>query len=246
MSPMPIGLNFATAVSNIEVFKHRLMASPCFSNERRSLFAQFNASSAADAFNACADSWPETQGNRWLVWVHEDVYLPGGWDSQFSACVSAALTKWPTLAVVGVYGVERRAGSVSHIGNVLDRGEQLHPDVPLPCLASSLDELLFAVRLDTGLRLEPALGWDFYGTDLVLQARAKGYECAVVNAYCEHWSSTGNTELQPQALIDRIRGSATVFEHKWAHALPVTTTCFQIHKPGDVAAALQRVSQIRE
>ena len=101
-------------------------------------------------------------------------------------------------------------------------------------LVDSLDELLLAVRTDAGLRLDPALGFDFYATDLVLQAQARGLCAAVVDGYCEHWSSTPSQGSAPQSLLDRINASGDVFERKWAHRLPVTTPCFPVEREGDV------------
>ena len=106
----------------------------------------------------------------------------------------------------------------------------------MPSTVDSLDEMLFAVRMDTGLKLDPALKFDFYATDIVLQAKEKGLQAAVVDAYCEHWSATQQSGPQPVSLAERIKTSARVFEEKWANALPITTSCFQISKPGDVAA----------
>lgn len=196
------------------------------------LMAHFNAASAAQAFNSSAESIAGPMPNHWLVWVHEDVFFPLDWEVQFINQIDAALSLWPKLAVVGVYGT---TGQGRLAGRVLDRGKLLDEPVQLPCSAGSLDELLFAVRLDTGLRLDPALKFDFYATDVVLQALENGWDCAVVDAYCEHWSSTVQSGSPPVELANRIKKSAAIFEAKWPHNMPITTSCFQINKPGDVA-----------
>jgi hypothetical protein len=90
----------------------------------------------------------------------------------------------------------------------------------------------------------PGCGWTppsdsiFYGTDLVLQAQAAGWSCAVVDAYCEHGSSTPASGPLPPAMARRIVASGQTFERKWAARLPLTTSCFEITRPGDVAAAV--------
>jgi hypothetical protein len=43
--------------------------------------------------------------NHWLVWAHQDVYLPLGWDLKFASALQEAVSHWPNLAVAGVYGV---------------------------------------------------------------------------------------------------------------------------------------------
>ena len=95
-----------------------------------------------------------------------------------------------------------------------------------------------AVRVGSGLRMDPNLGFDFYGTDLVLQAKGKGQCAAVVDAYCEHWSQTPNALPLPEKMLARITKNANAFERKWAHSLPLSTSCFDIAEPGDVARFL--------
>lgn len=238
--PEPIKLSFVTCVSNHDVLAKRLLASPCLRDGDYPLVAYFNAQSAAQAFNATALGVQSP--NSWLIWVHQDVHLPLGWDTQFLARLREAQVVYPALAVVGVYGVAGTGAEVRRAGHVLDRGRTLREPAPLPCLVDSLDELLFAVRCDSGLKLDPALAWDFYATDLVLQAQSTGYQAAVVDAYCEHWSDTPNNGPTPARLLDRIDNSAKIFETKWAHRLPITTSCFDINKPGDVSALVRSIA----
>lgn len=231
-----IELGYVTCVGDVNVLGQRLLASPCFGEAKRPLIAHFNAASAAQAFNAAISVCLTPTSSQWMVWVHEDVFLPAGWELRFKSQILEALATWSNIAVVGVYGVAGSGPNARQVGHVLDRGTLLHPAQALPCLVDSLDELLFAVRIDSGLRLDPALAYDFYATDLVLQARANGWECAVVDAYCEHWSRTRQSGPQPLKLIKRIKSSAAVFEAKWVASMPITTTCFHISNPGDVAA----------
>jgi hypothetical protein len=101
--------------------------------------------------------------------------------------------------------------------------------------------LLFAVRVDSKLRLDPALGFDFYATDLVLQAQQQGWQCAVLDVCCEHWSDTPASGAVPTAVVQRIKQSARVFERKWEAKLPISTPCFEINKAGDVAAFIDAI-----
>ena len=228
-------LGFVSAVSNFEVLRQQLMRSPCFQTGQMALTIHANAASAAQAFN---DALQSTRVD-WLVWVHQDVYLPTDWEKRFVDQLLLATHRWPQVAVAGVYGVQDRGDRAQHVGHVLDRGRRIAPQAALPCLADSLDELLFAVRVDSGLAMDPALGFDFYATDLVLQAQARGRQCVVVDAFCEHWSSTPTSWPLPPSMCRRIQSSAEIFEAKWAASLPVTTSCFDIRKLGDVATFLQ-------
>ena len=237
----PIQLSFVACASNLEVLGARLLTSPCLRQGGLPLAVHFNSSSAAQGFNATMAASDATKPTTWLVWVHQDVVLPESWDTRFSQALTAALQQFPKLAVAGVYGVAGAAPQARRAGHVLDRGTLLREAAPLPCLVDSLDELLFAVRVDSALQLDPALGFDFYATDLVLQAQARGWQCAVLDAYCEHWSGTPASGAVPAATVNRIKHSAQVFERKWAQRLPISTPCFDIARAGDVASFIDSI-----
>lgn len=238
-----ISLSFVTCASKIEVLDKRLLSSQCLRHGGHPLAVHFNAASAADGFNQAMKAMQGTVcSGLWLVWVHQDVVLPPGWDQRFGESLGIALARFPTLAVAGVYGIAGVGAGARRVGHVIDRGNLLHESAPLPCVVDSLDELLFAVRVDTGLLLDPALGFDFYATDLVLQAQALGWPCAVVDACCEHWSETPSSGAVARSVVHRIKASAAVFERKWQQRLPITTPCFNIAQPGDVAAFIDTVA----
>ncbi len=220
-------LGFVTCATDADVLRDRLLASECLASRRYPLFVHYGAASAAAAFNSVMDQPPPCD---WLVWVHQDVFLPPGWDERFLKAIAEAEAKIAKVAVVGVYGIVGSGPSCHHVGHVLDRGTLWRWPVPLPCVADSLDELLFAVRADSGLRLDPALGFDLYATDLVLAARAAGWNAVVADAYCEHWSATPTDGNLDPAMVARVEASAGVFREKWAHRLPVTTTCLHLER----------------
>jgi len=227
-------LVFVTAASRLDVMSRYVCQSPCIASGRRRLVAHFNASSAAQAFNATLDGIPADAGSTWLVWVHQDVLLPGDWDERFLESLRSAQRTMPSIAVAGVYGVASAAANARRAGHVLDRGSLLREPAALPCVVDSLDELLFAVRADTRLKLDPALGFDFYATDLVLQAQARGAVAVVLDAYCEHWSDTPAGGAIPDRMAERIIRSGRAFESKWSHRLPLETSWLEVRTPGDV------------
>lgn len=224
-------LLFATCATDTAVLAQRLLASPCLQRGRQRLLVLFNASSAAQALDAAVAQAPR---DAWVVWVHQDVHLPADWDQRFLAGLAAARRQDSTLAVAGAYGVAGVGVATRRAGRLLDRGQALVEPAALPCAVDSLDELLVAVRADAGLRFDPALAFDFYGTDIVLQAQARGLGAAVVDAWCEHWSNTPRAGGLSPALAARIIASGRVFESKWAHRLPLATAWLECHQPGDV------------
>jgi hypothetical protein len=238
-------LVFVTAVSRLDVLQQHLYASPCLKNKRRRLIAHFNAGSAAEAFNTTLDGLcrDAEAASTWLVWVHQDVMLPADWDQQFLLRLREAQQRLPQLAVAGVYGVAGPKGQGSRAGHVLDRGNLLREPAPLPCAVDSLDELLVAVRVDSELHMDAAMGFDFYATDLVLQAQARGLQAAVVDAYCEHWSDTPLGTSIPHALAERILRNGRAFEAKWSHRFPVETSWLALRAPGDVERFIATLHQ---
>lgn len=231
-------LSFVTCASDAAVLAQRLLASPCIAGGEYALEIYVGAASAAAAFNAEMDRRPQAE---WLVWVHQDVFLPAGWDKRFIAAIREAEDRFSRLTVVGVYGVAGAGAQAVRAGHVLDRGLLLKEPTSLPCRVESLDELLFAVRTDTCLKLDPALGFDFYGTDVALAALERGLDVAVVDACCEHWSTMPKI-MVPSSILDRMSASGEAFERKWAHRLPLDTPCFSIGKVGDVAIRCHALS----
>lgn len=244
--------HFVVAVSREDVLAECLLRSPVWQGLETPasgvppLHQARGVGSAAEAFNPVMDKLESAQANEpgpagtWLVWVHQDVHLPAVWLGQWRLQLAGALARWPRLAVAGVYGLHEtdEPGRAVRAGAVVDRGSPLREAAPLPHQATSLDELLVAVRVGSGLRMDAALGFDFYATDLCLQAGAHGWDCAVLDACCEHHSSTPRSGAVPRRVVERIAQSGGVFEAKWAHRLPLCTPCFDIRGRGDVAAFL--------
>lgn len=232
-------LSFAVCVNNAKLFHEVLLSSPCLRpGHGHQLMSFVNCRSAAEGYNEAS----HLARHPWLVYVHQDVFLPPGWDAQFLAGIREAERLFPRLAVVGVYGIgQNHLGQTHRLGEVYDRDRWLKEAHPLPAQAQSLDELCFAVRRDSGLVMDPGLGFDFYATDLVLQASALGLEAAVVHASCRHQSGLPREGLS-EAFLTRFERSARHFAKKWHQRLPVTTPC--IHLSGtrpvedEIAAAL--------
>ena len=231
----PQDLVFVAGVNQPDILTRRLASSHCFTQERFPLRAHFNEPSAAAAFNTVLASLP---ARAWAVWVHQDVVLPPGWPESFLQQLNLALQSFPKVAVAGVYGVKGHGAQALRAGHVLDRGQLRREPLAMPCTVDSLDELLVAVQAGSGIRMDPQLGYDFYATDLVLEAQARGLSAVALDAFCEHWSDTPAAGPVSERVVHRIARNAEAFERKWAARLPVTTPCFEINAPGDVARFL--------
>jgi hypothetical protein len=129
------------------------------------------------------------------------------------------------VAVAGVYGVTGGGAEPRRAGRVVDRDRLLWESAGLPATADTLDELLLAVRRDSGLRFDPTLGWHFYGADVCLAARARGLAAVAVDAPCYHNSRSVGLPADFEA-------SATAFARKWRDQLPVATSCVRVERDG--------------
>jgi hypothetical protein len=221
--------SFVTRVSDEEVLRSNLRASPCLgTGSSHELILVKNCSSAAAGLNLGL----ARSSGEWVIALHQDVFLPDGWNRRLLLQLREAERRFGAIGVAGVYGVgPARVSSVSlaaeRIGRVLDRGRLLCDGPGLPALAATLDELLLIVPRDTPLRFEPALGFHLYGGDICLQAAALGLPVVVVDALCHHNSRSVGL---PEAFYK----SAQVFARKWAHRLPVATPCVIIDRQGRV------------
>jgi Glycosyltransferase like family len=172
---------------------------------------------------------------EWAICLHQDVWLPAGWDLMLAQQIQAAELRFGPIGVAGVYGVgdviraDDPAGPLSaeRIGSVVDRGRMLNDGPALPARVATLDELLLVVRRDSVLRFDQALGFHLYGADLCLQARERGLAAVVLGALCHHNS-------RHIGLREGFHESAAVFARKWKHRLPIATPCVIIDRDGGV------------
>jgi hypothetical protein len=212
-------LSFVACVNHDAQLLDNLAASPCLRpGSPHELVAVRGARSAAEGLNAGL----ARAKHDLVVLVHQDVYLPAGWPARFLAQWRLAEATCGPVGVAGVFGSFHDPavpGGIARLGHVVDRHALLRQPGPLPAAVQGLDELLLAVPRTTPLRLDPTLGFHFYGTDLACQARAAGFTAAVLDAPCFHNSQNGG-ELAPA-----FHESGRAFRAKWGAALPIATPC---------------------
>jgi len=219
-------------VSNGRVVQENLLASPCLRpSSPFEIILVKNCPSAADGLNLGI----ERAKHEWVVGVHQDVYLPEGWDRRLARQIREAERRFGPIGVAGVYGVgqvisPQSPGSplaAERVGWVVDRGRLLRDGPELPARVATLDELLLVVSGNTPLRFDPALGFHLYGADICLQAAERGLAVVALGALCHHNSRSVGL---PEAFFR----SAEVFARKWRHRLPVATPCVVIDRGGRV------------
>jgi Glycosyltransferase like family len=219
-------LSFVTCVSDDAILDDNLLGSPCLEPDSPyDVVLIEDCPSAADGLNLGL----ERAKHDWVVCVHQDVYLPQGWDRRLVSQLREAERRFGPIGVAGVYGVgevvppqlPENPLAAERIGWVVDRGRLLRDGPELPARVATLDELLLVVPRGTPLRFDPALGFHLYGADICLQARERGFSVVALAALCRHNSRSVGL---PEAFFP----SAEVFARKWAHRLPVATPCVVI------------------
>jgi hypothetical protein len=241
--PPRISLSFAACISDQVTLEANLLASPCLeAGSTHEMILVRNCPSAADGLNLGI----ERAKHRWVVALHQDVFLPTGWDERLLEQLECATRHFGPIGVAGVYGVgpPRQIEAVSNgaqnleqgddeippglpryavnrSGRVVQNGHELFDGRELPARVSTLDELLLVLPGDTPLRFDPDLGFHLYGADICLQAHERGLAVVVLDARCHH---NTRTDSLPKPFFR----SAQIFAEKWAHWLPGATSCVVI------------------
>ena len=242
-----VPMSFAVCVSDDSVLKANLLASPCIAG-RGSPHEVILIHKAPSAAAGLAMGLLKAKHER-VVCVHQDVYLPRGWDGCVAEQLREAEQRFGPIGVAGVYGVGEVIWPVAgtlplaakRSGWVVDRGRTLCDGPELPARVLTLDELLLVVRRDTPLRFDPALGFHLYGADICLQAAEHGLAVVALGALCHHNSRSIGL---PEAFF----ASAEVFALKWSHRLPVATPCViidrgsRVHVLGNAAPGPQSIA----
>ena len=226
-------MSFVVCVSDDAVLKANMLASPGIAG-RGSPHDIILIHEAPSAAAGLAMGLTRAK-HEWVVCVHQDVYLPDGWDRCLAEQIREAGRRFGPIGVVGVYGVSEviapadltRPLGAKRIGWVVDRGRELREGPELPARVAILDELLLVVRRNSELRFDPALGFHLYGADICLQARERGLAVVALGALCHHNSRSVGL---PEAFF----ASAEVFARKWSHRLPIATPCVIIGRCGRV------------
>lgn len=171
--------------------------------------------------------------HAWRVLAHQDVYFPRGSGFALAQQLGAVEEAGLCGAPVGFAGIETLAdqSGVRQAGLVVDRTSLF--DQGAGTQALSLDELAVALHRDTALRIDPALGWHLWATDLCLQASMRlGRPIGqILRVPLFHNSTTGGT------LPEAFHASARTLMAKYPQARSIPTLCGRIQRPAGQAVA---------
>jgi SAM-dependent methyltransferase len=152
-------------VTNSSQLALNVMQSPGLHEVNAPVIEVRGATSAADAFTRGA----EQIKTSWLVFAHQDVYFPAGSGRALAGVLGSVPAAQANEELIGFAGMRLgSAGNAEHAGLVIDRVARF--DHPAAAEAVSLDEFAVAMTPRTEHRIDPALGWHLWGTDLCLAA----------------------------------------------------------------------------
>ena len=202
------------AVNNDAVASQNLAMSPALRADSGRLTILRDQPSASIAYNAGLDA---TEAEI-IVFAHQDVYLPAGWDDKLARHLEHLDQLDPNWAVSALFGVTRDgryAGRVWSTG----LGREVSASVDLPVAVASIDELAIILKRSSGLRFDENLpGFHLYGTDIVQTALAAGYGAFVIDAPVVH-------NCVPAVWRRAYMRPYNYMLRKWHRHLPIRTTC---------------------
>lgn len=206
------------ACNNEAILSANLRRSPLVAESGVALQAEWNAPSAAVAYNRGL----KATNASLVVFAHQDVFLPRGWETVLAARIAEVEAIDPNWALIGSFGVGlcgAQFGPVwsSSIGCIIGR-------VPTePVEVQSFDEHLFVMRRSAHLEFDEGLpGFHLYGTDIVQIARNAGRRSYAAPLPLIH--NDGYKEQLGQDYIECYRYVQT----KWRDALPLLTPVSKI------------------
>jgi hypothetical protein len=213
-------LTIVCASNSEAVLRTNLAASPAVTG--LTLQIERDAPAATIAYHSAM----QATTSEILIFVHQDVYLPRGWDAVLLARLNDLVKRHPDWALAGAYGValnHQQFGPVwaSSLGQIIGR-------VPLqPEPVQSFDEMLIVLRRSSRLQFDRAQpGWHMYGADIVQSARALGRGAYAVGLPCIH-NDRFHGSLGPD-----FTESYHWMQAKWAAHLPVQTPVTKISRSG--------------
>lgn len=207
------------SVNNEEVLQKNLLLSPGRLNGgRNQLVIKRDFTSASLAYNSAI----EEAENDIVIFVHQDIYLPDTWFADLKRCLEFLEGTGANWGVLGCYGF--RKGADGGLGRVYTRGLGRHGrQITRPEPVETLDEIILIIRKSSGLRFDPRLPhFHLYGTDICMTARERGMVNYAFQGYCVH--NTNQLLILPNEFYTCYRYTRS----KWAHYLPIYTSCMKI------------------
>jgi hypothetical protein len=128
---------------------------------------------------------------EFLIFAHQDVYLPRGWFDKLERELDRLSETDPEWAVAGLAAVRADGSECGHLWDS-GLGRLLGGPFGKPVAVASLDEFLLIIRRGANVSFDPELPrFHLYGTDIVLTAYSQGKSAYVVDVPAIHNCKAG-------------------------------------------------------
>jgi len=205
------------AVNNETVLQSCLLNSPAVS-QASEVILQKGYASAALAYNEAL----RRAATDVVVFVHQDVFLPSGWEDKLQSGLDWLYKNDPQWGVAGAWGVQASGNRSGHLYCV-GLGQVLGGEYNGAIEVRTLDEVLLIVRKSSQLQFDEELpGFHLYATDICLEAQRKALRCYAISVFCVH--NTNGYSLLPREFWKNY----LKLRRKWRPRLPVVTPCTEI------------------
>lgn len=211
-----------TASNDDTVLRQNLLASPFLASGKVPLQVVQGSPSASMAYNR---GLKQTR-SKIVVFAHQDVYFPEAWATQLNAAIGELESRSVRWGVLGVWGVNpqgRFAGRVWCSG-----GNREHVGQDGLQQVCSVDEIVIVLNRDSGAVFDEGLpGFHLYGTDIILEAKSRGFEAFAFRGPVVH-----NSRFNPNVFDRHYFQAYRHMQRKWARQLPVETCCCPLTSTG--------------
>jgi len=217
-SASALSVAFVVTRTEGDVFERNFAISPAIQDARvKQVLVQKGFQSATLAYNDAIQRCSEDL----IVFSHQDVYFPESWLDDLQRSIALLNQSDPNWAVLGCWGVTEKNWGTGYLHSV-GHGTLGEP-FDQPQRINTLDECVIILRKSSGLQFDPGLpDFHFYGTDICLAARKKGFTCYVISAFCIH-----NTRMLRTLPPEYFNGYYHI-KKRWAEYMPIYTACANV------------------
>ncbi|MGQ9591879.1 MAG: sulfatase-like hydrolase/transferase [Planctomycetota bacterium] len=236
-------VSFVVAVNDREELRTNLLASPVArSRDHEWILVENEGNRRYASISELYDDAMARAKNDLVFFVHQDVFLPEGWEERVFSQLRELEKIDPRWGVVGAVGALPPApGKEKEL-----RGHWCDPSGyyrlgPLPAEVQALDEQWIGLRKRNGVRFDRHLpGFHCYGIDISLAARERGLKSYAIDAFVwhKHRDATGSLVSSredsekirrrwSQEFLAEFRPAADYVERKWKRYLPFQTTSWR-------------------
>ena len=222
-------LSFVVCVSDDEVLQANLLASPCLlPGTPHEVILIKNCPSAADGLNLGL----ERANSRWIVLLHQDVFLPEGWDRRLVQQLQETERRFGPVGVAGVYGVGPARDIPARRSRLIASDAFL---TAAGCYAK-------AQCCQRGSPRSMNCSWSCPRARLCALTRSSDITCmGRISVYRRQYGAYLSSPSMRCAITileasgpQHVTSSAEAFARKSAHRLPVATPCVMIDRDGSV------------